>query len=166
MEQTKLPPKKLCTNCILPSTFPGISFNEQGVCNHCQRYKGKKITSTQQKKYEDKFLKLIKEKRQNHEYEVIVAYSGGKDSTYTLDLFVNRYKLKVLAATLDNSFISPKALDNIATVCANLKVDNILLRPNPTMMRQIFGVASQQEIFFTKNPGTGQLYLHQLHYLC
>ena len=150
METRKNNPKLRCTNCILPSTFPGISFNDQGVCNHCQRYKGKKTTTDQQKKYEGKFLKLLAEKRRNSNYDVIVAYSGGKDSTYTLDLFVNRYKLRVLAATLDNSFISPKALENIATVCGNLGVDNLLLRPNPTMLRRIFSTAAKQELFSLK----------------
>jgi|GEM_PF-5991089 len=28
---------KLCTQCILPETFPGIKFDEKGICNHCAR---------------------------------------------------------------------------------------------------------------------------------
>ena len=79
-----------------------------------------------------------------------MAFSGGKDSTYTLDLLVNRYKLRVLAATLDNSFISPKALQNIATVCGNLGVDKLLVKPNPNMLRKIFRTAAQQELFSVK----------------
>lgn len=150
METKTITMVKRCTKCILPSTFPGISFNDQGVCNHCQRYKGKALNTRQQEKYEGKFLKLLAEKRRAGDYDVIVAYSGGKDSTYTLDLFVNRYQLRVLAATLDNSFISPKALENIATVCSNLGVDNLLLRPNPVMLRRIFSTTARQEIFSPK----------------
>jgi hypothetical protein len=58
--------------------------------------------------------------------------------------------VRVLAATLDNSFISPKALENIATVCGSLGVDNLLLRPNPTMLRRIFSTAARQELFSLK----------------
>ena len=94
-----------CTQCILPSTFPGISFNEQGICIHCQRYRGREATEKQMAKYEQKFVQLLQEKRKESTYDVLVAYSGGKDSTYTLDVLVNRYKLRVLALTFDNTFI-------------------------------------------------------------
>ena len=26
---------KRCANCILPSTYPGIEFDEKGVCSYC-----------------------------------------------------------------------------------------------------------------------------------
>ena len=29
---------KRCTRCILPETFPGIRFDEKGVCNYCTSY--------------------------------------------------------------------------------------------------------------------------------
>lgn len=25
-----------CTRCILPETYPGISFDDEGVCNYCR----------------------------------------------------------------------------------------------------------------------------------
>jgi len=27
----------ICRRCILPDTFPGISFDDQGICSHCRR---------------------------------------------------------------------------------------------------------------------------------
>jgi len=140
----------LCRQCILPSTFPGISFNESGVCNHCQHYKGEDATVTLQKKYEKKFLKLLEERKTRNSYDVIVAYSGGKDSTYTLDVFVNRYKLRVLALTFDNTFISSKALENIGNVCGSLGVDSLIVKPAPQVVRNIFRIAASQELFSTK----------------
>jgi len=92
--------RTLCTQCILPSTFPGISFNDQGVCSHCQRYKGRAVTEKQMAKYEQKFIKLLQEKRKNSTYDVLVAFSGGKDSTYTLDVLVNRYEFLRLPSTI------------------------------------------------------------------
>ena len=26
----------ICSRCVLPDTFPGISFDDQGVCNYCR----------------------------------------------------------------------------------------------------------------------------------
>jgi len=140
----------LCKQCILPSTFPGISFNEQGICNHCQRYKGEDATAALQEKYENKFLKLLADRKSKTSYDVIVAYSGGKDSTYTLDVFVNRYKLRVLALTFDNTFISARALENIGNVCASLGVDSLIIKPAPQILRKIFRTAATEELYSAK----------------
>lgn len=64
----------------------------------------------------DKIDKLLSEKHGSAEYDAVMCYSGGKDSTYTLMLAVKKYGLKVLSFTLDNGFISPVAFDNINRV--------------------------------------------------
>ena len=91
MQQTKI-----CTNCILPNTFPGISFNDAGLCNHCQRYRGHNETKQIKEKYENKFLNLLAEHKSHSSYDVLMAYSGGKDSTYTMDIFINKYNLRFM----------------------------------------------------------------------
>ena len=141
---------KRCVQCILPETFPGISFNEQGVCIHCQRYRGRAATEKQMEKYEQKFVQLLQEKRKSSTYDILVAYSGGKDSTYTLDVLVNRYKLRVLALTFDNTFISPRAEENIRNVCGALGADLLVIRPNPSLLRKIFAAAADRELYSAK----------------
>jgi len=140
----------LCTRCILPSTFPGISFDRDGVCSFCRQYKGDDATAALQKKYEEKFVQLLAQHERKGGYDVILAYSGGKDSTYTLDQFVNRYGLNVLALTFDNTFVSPRAFENIRNVCGVLGVDNLLVRPSRKMLRAIFKTASVQELYSAK----------------
>ncbi len=140
----------LCSRCLLPSTFPGISFDEKGVCNHCRRYRGRDATEKQMAKYEQKFVGLVQEKRNRATYDVLVAYSGGKDSTYTLDVLVNRYKLRVLALTFDNTFISPRAEENIRNVCGALGSDLLIVRPDPAMLRSIFAAAADHELYSAK----------------
>ena len=141
---------KLCTKCILPETFPGISFNNEGLCNYCQRYKEDAVLGEKKKNYEKKFQELIAARRAEASYDLIMAYSGGKDSTYTLDIFVNRYKLNVLALTFDNSFISGKSFENIRNICAALGVDHYAIRPNPAMLHAIFKTAARDELFSQK----------------
>lgn len=142
--------QRRCTQCILPSTFPGISFNDDGVCNHCRRYRGRAATEKQMAKYEQKFVKLLQEKKNKATYDVLVAYSGGKDSTYTLDVLVNRYEMRVLALTFDNTFISPRAEENIRNVCGALGADLMIVRPNPAMLRRIFAAAADHELYSAK----------------
>jgi len=141
---------RLCTRCILPETFPGISFNDSGICNHCQNYKGHDATIAQKQQYEQKFLDLLATRRTHFTYDILVAYSGGKDSTYTLDVLVNRYQLRVLALCFDNGFISPQAQENIRAVCSSLGTDLLIERPNPKMLHTIFRTAAEKEIYSMK----------------
>ena len=144
---------KRCTRCILPETFPGIKFDENGICSHCRK-PSRQLEKENRKKWEDKFLALIEEYRKkpgaDSSYDVIMAYSGGKDSTYTLDIFVNRYNLRVLAYTFDNAFMSPGAFVNIKNVCANLGVDSLVVHPSPKMLRKIFRTASKKPMYSPK----------------
>ena len=140
----------ICTRCILPESFPGITFDEKGVCNHCRSYKPETVGHEAKKQYEDKFIALAAEHRNPKGYDVLMAYSGGKDSTYTLDLFVNRYHLTVLALTFDNSFISERSFVNMNSVTEALGVDHLILRPNPGTLKKIFQVAAQRELYSPK----------------
>lgn len=141
---------KRCIQCVLPETFPGISFNEDGHCNHCSRYKGKEAAEAGKVKYEAKFRNLLAQEKKSGSYDVLVAYSGGKDSTYTLDVLTNLYRLRVLALTFDNTFISPRAEENIRKVCGALGADLLVVRPNPEMLSKIFRTAAQKELYSMK----------------
>ena len=120
---------KICSRCILPETFPGIKFDDNGVCNHCRREE-KALAKAAEKKtdYIKRLDELIENKRDKAPvYDVIVAFSGGKDSSYTLKLLKDRYDLRILAYTFDNHFVSPFAFENIKKVADRLKVDLIQL---------------------------------------
>lgn len=140
----------VCSRCILTGSFPGISFDDQGVCNFCRAYKPETVSDDAKLKYEEKFLALVDEKRSRSGYDLLMAYSGGKDSTYTLDLFVNRYGLKVLALTFDNTFISERSFVNMRNVTAALGVDHLILRPNPRTLKTIFRAAAAKELYSAK----------------
>ncbi len=67
-------------------------------------------------------------------YDVLMAYSGGKDSSYTLKILKEKYGLKILALTFDNGFLSSFALENIKRVCDSLGIDRIVVSINlPTL---------------------------------
>lgn len=141
---------KLCTRCVLPATFPGISFDAAGLCNFCRAFVGGSGLDEQKRLQEAKFLSLLEAQRPASTHDVLMAYSGGKDSTYTLDLFVNRYHLKVLALTFDNTFVSERAFANMRSVCGELGVDHLVIRPQPRMLRKIFRVAAEKELYSPK----------------
>jgi tRNA(Ile)-lysidine synthase TilS/MesJ len=162
---------KLCTQCILPETFPSIKFNADGVCNYCKSYKGQEHQEDLKAQYRQKFESLLKEffpppcssspepcssppapstlNPQPYSYHVLMAYSGGKDSTYTLDIFKNKYNLNVLAVTFDNGFLSSYAMKNVHTVCEKLGTDHITFKPRFDVLKKIF-IASIKDNFYPK----------------
>ncbi|GAM10590.1 putative protein [Geobacter sp. OR-1] len=141
---------KICNSCILTENFPGISFDDKGVCNFCRSYKPENVSLEAKKQYEDRFVALTAEHCNPSGYDVLMAYSGGKDSTYTLDLFVNYFRLKVLALTFDNTFISERSFVNMNNVTESLGVDHLIIRPNPVTLRKIFMVAAEKELYSPK----------------
>ncbi len=142
---------KRCTKCILSNNFPRIKFDDKGVCNFCNN----ELLYTTEQDNIDKACKeitsLFEDKRGKSEYDAIVCYSGGKDSTYTLKLAVEKYKLKILSFTLDNGFISPVAFKNIEKVVSNLGVDHYTFRPSYKFMKDLFRISSLENIY---NPKT------------
>jgi len=141
---------KRCTLCVLPETFPNIKFNENGVCNFCQAYQNHPISEESKEKYRKKFEELITINTRKSDYDGIMAYSGGKDSSYTLALLKEKYHLKILALTLDNGFLSPVAFKNIKNVVEKLGVDFISYKPRFSLLKSIFKIATEQDIFSRK----------------
>lgn len=141
---------KRCTNCVLPETFPGITFNGQGICNFCQNYKGHGQLQQEKLKYKQKFENLLKQFQNQGCYDCLMAYSGGKDSTFTLSVLKKEYDLNIIALTFDNGFISPFALENIRKVVDNLGIDHILMKPRFDLLKKIFIESSKDELYTKK----------------
>jgi hypothetical protein len=140
----------ICSKCVLPETFPGISFDEHGVCNFCRAFKGQGALEVSKEKFRRKFDKLIEEKRKPGGYDCLMAYSGGKDSTYTLAILRERYDLSILALTVDNGFVSPAALENIRRVVEGLGIDHILYKPRFDLMKKLFRRATESCMYSPK----------------
>lgn len=138
--------QKRCTKCLLPSNYPDISFDGNGVCSYClglQHYgttADKKIRRkiSQKDELKDDFEKKLEENRGKVEYDCIVNLSGGKDSTYLVYVLKTLYNLKMLTYTLENGFMSSIAKDNIKKTVTKLDVDHIFVSPNAEFLKRLF----------------------------
>lgn len=117
---------RICTRCIMDTSDPEITFNEQGVCNHCLRYdeelpkrvfKGE-VAAIQLKNLVDN----IKTQGKGNEYDCIIGVSGGVDSTYVAYL-LKQLGLKPLAIHFDNGWNSELAVSNIEKTLDKLGID-------------------------------------------
>jgi hypothetical protein len=138
---------KRCARCVLPETFPGIHFDEAGVCQYCRHMPGPERRGEQKAELRERFENLVLEAGKEPGYHCLMSWSGGKDSTYTLWLMRHEYGLRVLAFTFDNGFVSPAAMDNMRAVADQLGVDHVIIRPSFHFLRQVFVASTDPAMY-------------------
>lgn len=111
-----------CTKCILPETMPFMEFNHQGVCNYCLNYKKIKI------KDEQALEKLAtKYRSKTGKPDCVVAFSGGRDSSYGLHYVKKVLKMNPIAFTYDWGMIADLGRRNQARMVGKLGVEHVII---------------------------------------
>lgn len=127
---------KRCTKCLTPETHESITFDEQGVCSVCRQveYKDGKINWAQKKV---ELTELIESHRGKYDYDCIIPFSGGKDSTWTLYYLMKEYKIKPLVVRFDHGFLRPNLNENTVSVLRNLGADFHTFTPNWKVVQKL-----------------------------
>ena len=89
-----------CTNCVMMSTRPRITFNKKGMCNACEwSIKKKNINWSKRKK---SLLNLLKKHKKNDgNFDCLVPCSGGKDGSYVAYQLKHKFKMNPLCITVN-----------------------------------------------------------------
>lgn len=110
-----------CKKCVLPETMPFIEFDENGICNYCRTYK----------KVEYKGTKALnawsRDYLRNRENKSMVAFSGGRDSSYGLHYFVKEMGIKPIAYCYDWGMVTDLARRNQSRMCSQLGIEFVLV---------------------------------------
>ena len=125
-----------CTKCLLPETHETIMFDEQGVCNICRGHEFKRAQIDWAAKKRD-LDALVEKHRHKAEYDCIIPFSGGKDSTWTLYYLVKEYGIKPLVVRFDHGFLRPNLLENTQRVIRKLGVDFHHFTPNWKVVQKL-----------------------------
>ncbi|MDZ4677673.1 MAG: N-acetyl sugar amidotransferase [Oligoflexia bacterium] len=127
---------KKCIKCGLPETYETIEFDEKMVCNICRQknFKDATINWPARKKILDG---LIEEYRGKYEYDCVVPFSGGKDSTFTLNYLIREYKVKPLVVQFNHGFMRETLLKNNERTFKQLGVDVISFTPNWKVVKRL-----------------------------
>jgi N-acetyl sugar amidotransferase len=131
---------QICTNCIMDTSDPNISFDNNGVCNYCNNFKNN-LSKNMYKGHEgnQKLLNLIKEIKafgKDKEYDCIIGLSGGIDSSY-LALLGSKLGLRMLAVHVDAGWNTELAVQNIENLCKKLNLDLHTEVVNWSIMRKV-----------------------------
>lgn len=127
---------KRCSRCGLPETYETIEFDSFGACNICrqQEFKKDKIDWAERKKMLDA---LVGEYRGKYDYDCLIPFSGGKDSTFTLYFLMKEYRLKPLVVQFNHGFLRPNLLANNERTFKKLGVDFLSFTPNWKVVKRL-----------------------------
>jgi N-acetyl sugar amidotransferase len=125
-----------CVKCGLPETYETIEFDSSGVCNVCSQFtfKNEVVDWDSRKRQLDE---LIEQHRGKYEYDCVVPFSGGKDSTFALYYLVKEYKVKPLVVQFNHGFMRPTLLKNNERTFKKLGVDVVSFTPNWHVVKRV-----------------------------
>jgi N-acetyl sugar amidotransferase len=127
---------KLCTKCVMPETAETLSYEGSGVCSVCKQVEFKDENVDWMARAKD-LDALIEAHRGKYDYDCIVPFSGGKDSTYTLWYLVKEKGLKPLVVRFDHGFMRSTLIENNTRTFRTLGVDVITFTPNWQVVKKL-----------------------------
>jgi N-acetyl sugar amidotransferase len=154
MEPIKIGNLRRCMKCGLPETYETIEYDSKGICNICTSndYKNENIDWKERKKLLDQ---LVSKHRGNSNYDCIIPFSGGKDSTFTLLYLMKEYKLKPLVVRFNHGFYRKTVLDNSTKVLKQLGVDFLEFTPNWKIVKRLMLESFKRKTDFCWHCHTG-----------
>ena len=129
---------KYCSKCLMPSTRPRITFDENGVCNACLYNSLKKNNKIDWNSRWSQLENLCEKYRQRNlgRHNVLVPYSGGKDGAYIAYMLKEKLGMKPLAVTIRPPLEEEIGIKNIYNFM-DRGYDHIFITPNRLIEREI-----------------------------
>lgn len=119
--------KQICTNCVMDTTDSRITFDENGVCDHCNTFYTdiKPFWHTDEKGWQEilSVAEKIKKEGKGKQFDCIIGMSGGIDSSYLVYLAKEKLGLRPLVFHVDAGWNSDKAVSNIENIVEKLGLD-------------------------------------------
>lgn len=132
-ESVKTKSLRRCTRCVLPHTYPFISFDAEGVCNYCRHFKKQEFLGREAL---EEILKQYRSK--DGKPDCIVGFSGGRDSSYGLHMLKTEFNMNPIAYTYDWGMVTDRSRRNQAKIVGKLGIEHIIRAADiPTKRRYI-----------------------------
>lgn len=122
-----MPPYQICTNCVMDTSDQAITFNADGVCDHCTDFHENVLPSWETGEEGSRKLRemveQIRASGKGKQFDCILGLSGGLDSSYMLHLIVTEYGLRPLVFHVDGGWNTDLAVNNIQMLVEKLGLD-------------------------------------------
>jgi len=114
----------ICSNCIMDTTDPRITFDQDNVCEYCYNYEVEILPEWKFGKGRLEEFEIIAARiradGEGKEYDCILGLSGGLDSAYMAHTVVKKFNLRPLFFHVDVGWNSEIAVGNIEKIVDGL----------------------------------------------
>ncbi len=118
---------RVCRNCVMDTSDPGIKFDDSGICDYCYNFKEVICKSWKcDTLYEDELIKVankIKLAAKNQDFDCIIGISGGLDSSYVAYIAKEKMGLRPLLFHVDAGWNTDQAVGNIERLVDGLGLE-------------------------------------------
>ncbi len=136
-----------CPRCSLSAAHPLARLDEDGICAFCRRTEPVARRTIRRRDLLRRMEVLFAGVRERGGTRVLLAYSGGKDSAWTLVQLRERFGVRVRALTVDNGFLSELALRNAAHLASQVGAEHLVVRPPQPRLQRLFARSLQPGVF-------------------
>ncbi|SDY98291.1 MULTISPECIES: N-acetyl sugar amidotransferase [Pseudomonas] len=118
---------QICTQCIMDTSDPRITFDAQGVCDYCNNFKTTIEPNWHTDQQGEAELMALAEKIKAHgrgkDFDCIIGLSGGLDSSYAAYVAKVKMGLRPLLFHVDAGWNTDQAVGNIEKLVDGLGLD-------------------------------------------
>lgn len=118
---------QVCTNCIMDTTDPNISFDEKGECDYCRNYRDTILPNWHtDERGEAELMRIaskIRKEGVGKDFDCIIGMSGGLDSSYVTHIAKEKMGLRPLIFHVDAGWNTQQAVSNIEKIVDGLGLD-------------------------------------------
>ncbi len=118
---------QICSNCIMDTTDPDITFDERGWCDYCRNYYNNILPNWHPNEKGERMLapliEKIKHDGKSRDHDCLIGISGGVDSSYVTYLAREKFGLRPLMFHVDAGWNSQVSVNNIERLIDGLKLD-------------------------------------------
>lgn len=116
---------QICSNCVMDTSDPNITFNDEGVCKYCVNFEEVIVPDWEQARKTglENISRKIREHGKGKDFDCIIGLSGGLDSSYLTHVAVKEMGLRPLLFHVDAGWNSNRAVSNIEKLVDGLELD-------------------------------------------
>jgi N-acetyl sugar amidotransferase len=118
---------RICVNCVMDTSDSKISFDADGVCDHCATFYRDVLpkwhTDQRGQRALQELASRIKASGANKDFDCIIGMSGGIDSSYLTYIAKAKLGLRPLVFHVDAGWNSQEAVNNIEKLVDKLGLD-------------------------------------------
>ena len=120
-------PYQICACCVMDTSDAMITFDEKGVCDHCNAYFKHTLPNWPDNHGGEaqlaKIAERIREEGKGKDFDCIIGMSGGIDSSYLTYIAKEKLGLRPLVFHVDAGWNSQEAVNNIEKLVDGLGLD-------------------------------------------